>query len=1342
VVKKFDDSPQHKPSYGKTLKAIAADACEDWVTWKHIALLNWGTVEPDEVVRAMAETVGIMVKGVFGPFSKLKSKPEDVKFFPDKDLPQEIRLPVKVDPAQLAVAKRHEIRVKRTVPAVGVAISALDKWFIPEIETCDIAYRFGGLALNADKAALDVHGSNYTRCTDFADGAGKYVADTANLEKIPLHTEKEGLSVAERGAGKLEWDGMVAPSTGVLKHTRDGVASRCVNVAFSPYTAHMRYWKNDADEKAHLQLMPFWPHFENTETELFAPGSAIPPAAFQPSAAAPTAVKFTYDNAEDADGGWLIVKDADGQVVWRRALKDKELKKGAGKILDWDGAYDKMARNGLMRDRLLNDGGKTQLEQDHMGLLFVSWPYTYEMKTYVRTYKKGAANGDPDPALIKWKVNRSEGLDRGLIQIFDKSGTLVWIKGLKKEQLADAAENSLQWDGKYSGGVENSKHGAVAIEADMPYRVQIQAHTKENCADGVALAAMHSEVRLYVPERQYARKDPRRSLTDTPQAMQISRAKHWPRSTPPPVASGDSDDARLYFQHELTKHGYHPGPVNGKANAHLTRAIHEFKRSVPKDVTSNAGDFTRHSLAPGDIDALSADMKDCIGSPALAPRWVRKIWGERVKIESSDDAPYYSDDADVDKALSDPKNNVVLWVDNRQYYTAGGIPGGGYHGYGPKGVDMLGNTRPGGVKLAGNDPDPVAADIAAAQDWGLRDYRDDMDIGDGAVDHDNSFVSSPWAPLKAELRLLSKKDDLHPEATDAAVKVDDGARRAAIRRAIGPLRVDWSVHDALYDVSPIDPATYPAGISPIGQLAAAVPEIRTRRHVAGALLAARRAHAAHTRPDEALPSRFWNCPKQGHDIGKVPVGLNLYHREVFADGAENALKPWFAKHDDTTEATASIVHDHIAEIISPLPNAAPFPQRPDDNLFEDLIGSAGIWFNPSIAGGDGYRLRAEVRFEDVGSDYKFPNNKVLAARYPVTPQAHTGEIRLWRRSVFRGYANWSPNAGADASRWTAETMRRMRAQFNVGHNYYTVDGYDAHGGVEKDIQTLLGNFGSADAKSMLRRLIKWHDGLTWDTDVAHADLHTDHLWPWSGRDDLGRPELEDYVGSSGDAMDDYVGEFDDFWDKLTGGILYWINARFEAHGHMRGHMMIDFKDSPRAKFYKYKCDVNGAHNFVGLRLGSAGVPAATACPVCAGTTTITLIGGNIDSINLSAIGLAIGSSWMFRGNIDDFPHEMGHHRHMEHASSAGGPRPAQHDSAPNPNVPAGADLIEDDNTNAQERQWDRRCVMSYNDRDASSKAPGNPDRPTLLFCGKCAMRIRGWKFGAIPNPGDDVREPA
>jgi len=49
------------------------------------------------------------------------------------------------------------------------------------------------------------------------------------------------------------------------------------------------------------------------------------------------------------------------------------------------------------------------------------------------------------------------------------------------------------------------------------------------------------------------------------------------------------------------------------------------------------------------------------------------------------------------------------------------------------------------------------------------------------------------------------------------------------------------------------------------------------------------------------------------------------------------------------------------------------------------------------------------------------------------------------------------------------------------------------------------------------------------------------------------------------------------------------------------------------------------------------------------------------------------------------------------------------------------------------QKWDRDCIMSYVNTDAGD------DRG--YFCGKCLLKLRGWKVEGIADPAGNVAGP-
>ena len=152
----------------------------------------------------------------------------------------------------------------------------------------------------------------------------------------------------------------------------------------------------------------------------------------------------------------------------------------------------------------------------------------------------------------------------------------------------------------------------------------------------------------------------------------------------------------------------------------------------------------------------------------------------------------------------------------------------------------------------------------------------------------------------------------------------------------------------------------------------------------------------------------------------------------------------------------------------------------------------------------------------------------------------------------------------------------------MGHVYMTLDGASRRSDLEMDLNILFNNFGAAE-QATLRKFVKWHGADNWVPNLNRAQAGSDYNWPWSHRPDLGRPRYRriNNMAQFNASLKTYMGQFDEpQWDKLTAAILYWINSKFEANGHMRGHMMVDFKDSPPVRIYLYHCNDNPLHRRV------------------------------------------------------------------------------------------------------------------------------------------------------------------
>lgn len=1286
-----------KVKKGDTLAKLAADAGPD-IDWKMIARLNWGTDRPAEVVQAIIETIGLELKDLLT--KALCDKPEDMPFSPHKDVKAELRIPEVYKTEELDSEKTHTIKVKTLKPAPAVGVVSLDKWFIPEVEECEVKYELFGVKDVADKVRMDVFGSNYCDCTDWSDGKGVY--DKGELEKEPVYTKKD-LKADEHADETIKWKGDCTTEKGMLSVKVKDEDKRHVNVAFSPYTVQMTYHKADLPDtdRPQIVLKPFWPAWKmKTST---------------PSTAAGMNGEVHWKNDDDQDGGALVVEDAEGVIVFRKSFnptlkpasgkpeskleRPKELEKGDRKFT-WNKKYRKGVLNGKMEDVMIDDSAWTQDMQNQF--LYRSTPY----KATVTTVKPELEA----PSLkIEWKVLNSGGkFKRGLYRIKDRTGRTVFIAPLPEAKMADG-EHDVTWDGKYPEGVKNTLDGDEITSWDMPYRVEVQMHTEAGEAEGLALAAEHSEIRLYTHNETFALDDPRydpealkASMMLAPGPLMAKAELEGDVELAPGIAPKDKTKDE-WFRYKLAENGYHPGPVHAAYDDEFKTSLQEFKRSVPADGSASAGNFTRLKLGGGAIELRDAAAKTAIETLRAMDK--RLPYGDLTKVMGNNDVPDLTEE-EVKTKLRDVDADIVIWADERQYYTD---------------TDALDeNNRP--FLKAGTDP---GSDARVS--LGLEDYRGGMVNGDGRVATDKAAIPRPCLPMQAHPTLMGRKDELFSPFDDGKVKVGDEAKLKAIRAALGPLRLDWSVDELPFDVSPIDPGDYPdkhnRGTPPPSWTAGK--QTRTRRYVAWALWDKK---AEFTPKATKRKGFLTNCPAT--EGGVRPTSGGDYAKTVFGVGDEGL---WPFKSEEGEEAVATVLHCMI--------NKDQGVKKTDKPLVADLTGLACANFRPSIIAGDGYRVGARMTFKKVGA-YDFPNLEALEKRYPVAPQANGAKMRVWRRSSFRGYACW---AGSATGHWNATLINRFRMHYKSGHVYFVHEG----GGMQPAL-ALNTIYDTATPAHVTKYqnvcannlIASYGAGTESYKDPTQMSLNSSWVHPWGQKDDLGiewmKPDAD-----RGDLEDIAV----NFWRSYRAGLLMGFTKQVEANGFMRGHLFVEFQASPDFYLPVYDCvGGTGPHRYVRMRKrGSARHANGDACPVvgCGGTLQGTLQYSSNRALNFPAVGAALGATWLFTSSdAETWTHEVGHHRHFEHAANGPGFKVALHDSEDNTATPTAsfetlwwsdASHKPSASTAIQHREaaenWDRRCIMSYtSDGDQ-------------YFCGKCALRNRGWKVEGLGAPGSGCHEP-
>ena len=1097
---------EHNVADGDTLESIATQA---GVTVTELARFNWGTADTDAINRALFEVVGCRAMDGAGLYHA----------FSGQDATRgsgTVLVPEAWTKDGLAVDKQHNIVLRKVLPMPAVSIQKLDKWFVPGAvadggEACTIEYGLEGIARRASKVTLEVHASNYASAA--VDSKGR-VTFTKVGGSEPIYSAELAADKARAGASHAvdDYRGKSTAASGALKPR--GAADRFINVAYSPYTVLLRYYKADADKLARLLLEDFWP---------------------------------TWDDAG--------------------ALEQASCK-------------------------------------------------------------------------VKWKLEGGGKLKHGQIVIWDRSDTPVFRDALDAGKIA-AGEYT--WDGKTSAG-------ATINAAGRPYRAQVQAHSDMDTDDGLALAAAHTEVRLFVHQDTG-------TLPDTPHmetnSLHLSVAPLVPEAkqeggawvTKEPTAGEEIK----WYQYNLAALGYHPGPVDGDHGTMTSRALREFQRAYPKTA---AAPFTR--LYPN--GNRNADTKAALQRARLRQDAVGRPW--RAWLGDPKTAGDPTKEPDLNQARAEALLNnsqvtldsdgAVVWIEDRHYYTDSG-----------------------------------------AKRLYMRHYHGDFDIGDRKVDRDEESISRPWIPLQAELPLLKR------DSGNAGLAATNSDSSQATRQATGPLRVDWTFEEIGEELGLIDTthANYNTQV------------IRSRKYIEQTVDARKGSHGGKD---------LTNCEQA---LGGIrPTNLATYYKVPIGSGSSR-LSPWWVLDDSAKELLCVLAHDDQGQAA--------------DRVYPLHLGRAGVFLHLSRVAGDGYRFRAAVSFEDLpGGASQFPNAAALKRRYPLLPRAHTTRLRQWRKTSYKGYLGWCPpgeknwpgHSDAAAKLYQAchlhlahEGITPMtRNEFQLGGASPLMTGADYRATVNREVQ---GYFRDA-------------------AHVAGASMAPEYVWPYLSMSSYGiRPSNNgtDFGSYYDDVLD---GVFDNSWRSYREPLLLQVLEQAERNqGLLKGHLVTQFRASPPVDINEYECTNCGqfrveiTNNLVGGTL--LGQP----CVGCTGTYGLAWSGNYDDSIPLPAVGCGMGATWCFTGSADTWAHEMGHHKHLEHAQAnpgdsdvAPGAKNAQHDAQLNNAYHAIAGMTPDDPANPnKDTCWDRHCIMSY------AHGPA-------YFCGKCILKIRGWRVEGLTNPGGNIHD--
>lgn len=474
---------------------------------------------------------------------------------------------------------------------------------------------------------------------------------------------------------------------------------------------------------------------------------------------------------------------------------------------------------------------------------------------------------------------------------------------------------------------------------------------------------------------------------------------------------------------------------------------------------------------------------------------------------------------------------------------------------------------------------------------------------------------------------------------------------------------------------------------------------------------------------------YTNCPDSvgGVDVGGIrPAALDTYYKAAFGLDKEGCNRPWRAVDDAANKLVFSLVHDDLGQ--------------DKDLVFPGFLGKAGICLNPSRIAGDGYRYRARVSFLELPGGVSHPNREALLGRYEAPPLAHTAGLRLWRKASMRGYVNWMSSAVAGVP----ADSKKMAAYYAEAHVHVAFEG-DSQAGPPEFTPVGSGANDLIDAATYRKCVDDKLKAGPGDYAGKSAFYTAGYVWPYLNLKGWGiKPQAV--------SLDAYVkflyGKFEETsWDLYSNELIHkLIEGAEKKKGLLRGHVLAEFHSSPPAIVIEYKCSKKKAHKVCEVANDPAGasthvdngvnvtytrrIDGATSCVSSGCKGKYSMSGSRVISggLPLCAIGQSLGGCWLYTPRSPaTWAHEVGHHRHLQHAQAydgetkiAPGGQLTQHDSRSN--------AYQSDAPSTFQRGWDRTCIMSYDKQGYRH------------FCGKCLLKNRGWAVESIADPAAEAQD--
>jgi hypothetical protein len=237
-------------------------------------------------------------------------------------------------------------------------------------------------------------------------------------------------------------------------------------------------------------------------------------------------------------------------------------------------------------------------------------------------------------------------------------------------------------------------------------------------------------------------------------------------------------------------------------------------------------------------------------------------------------------------------------------------------------------------------------------------------------------------------------------------------------------------------------------------------------------------------------------------------------------------------------------------------------------------------------------------------------------------------------------------------------MTNYRKRFRAAHVYFVHEGGAANTFAVTDVF----DPGQAPHRTRFENTVK--NNVAVAERAAAITLKSDYIWPWSDDLRFGWNNTSNPDQAVADFLDDVT---TGTWRKFRDGLLLSILRTVEKKGFLRGHLFVEFKDSPALTVVIYNCSGVPQHTILATVKAGSLSPALGNCPPpCGRPLTASGLVYNLGSMGLPAVGIGLGATWLFTSSDENtWVHEVGHHRHLEHAASGPGAKPALHDSEAN-----------------------------------------------------------------------------